>query len=302
MLVADFPRTVEEVERGPVVVVERAPDREVVVDRDRVVDAHFLRRATNVAQVVLERKLRAVDADHDQALGLVLLGPRADVWKRAQPVDARVCPDVDEDDLAVQTLRREWRRVEPGGRRPKRGQLAFTGQGTQRVCCRSHKRAVEAKSSGGQPQGSGAQQAPTFEIDRGWHDSLHRGDSTGSGESVPLHNGIGSGYSVRHRFGRSIPSCYWADSRLSGNLRLYSRRNRDEQSGRDGAKNGSRRARRRLLLGRRGHPARCRRRDRHRGWVYRWLVEEPALRRHARQPVGPRRGGPRDVRPDRAEL
>ena len=51
--------------------------------------------------------------DYHQPLIAVLGRPRTDVRKSAQPVDAGVRPEVDEDDLAAQALRRERLRVEP---------------------------------------------------------------------------------------------------------------------------------------------------------------------------------------------
>src|SRR5204863_9570161 len=79
MVVADGSFRVHEVEGRPVVVVEGAPDRVVVVDRDRGVDAPSLERAANVGEVVLEAELRRVNADDNQPLLFVLLRPRADV-------------------------------------------------------------------------------------------------------------------------------------------------------------------------------------------------------------------------------
>src|SRR4029079_4689158 len=64
---------VEKVERRPILIAERAPDRKVVVDRDRIVDLHLPRSATDVVQVVLEWEFGCVHADDDQAAVLVLL-------------------------------------------------------------------------------------------------------------------------------------------------------------------------------------------------------------------------------------
>src|SRR5487761_1706275 len=79
---ADLPLRVGEVERGPVIVVERAPYLVVAVDRDRVGDVHGVDGAADVRLVVLEPELRGVHADHDQAWVVALapavfLGPGA---------------------------------------------------------------------------------------------------------------------------------------------------------------------------------------------------------------------------------
>jgi len=67
LVVADAPLRVDEIERGPVLVVEPAPDREVAVDGDREVDLQILDRPVNVGRTLLERELRRVHADHDEA-------------------------------------------------------------------------------------------------------------------------------------------------------------------------------------------------------------------------------------------
>ena len=108
VLVADDAVRVDEVERRPVVVVERAPDRVVVVDRDRVVDLSLLDRRPDAVDLVLEGELRRVDADHDQPVVAVGLRPRADVRLLAQPVDARQRPEVHEDDVAAELGGAEW--------------------------------------------------------------------------------------------------------------------------------------------------------------------------------------------------
>jgi hypothetical protein len=69
-----------------------------------------------------------VDADHDQSSILVLLGPGADVGERAKPIDAGVRPEVDEDDLSPEVVRRERRRVEPAGRPVESGEMALSGE------------------------------------------------------------------------------------------------------------------------------------------------------------------------------
>ena len=79
LLVADDALLVDEVQRRPVVVVERAPDRVVVVDRDRVVDLSLLDRRPDAVDLVLEGELRRVDPDDDEPVVAVGLRPRADV-------------------------------------------------------------------------------------------------------------------------------------------------------------------------------------------------------------------------------
>ena len=50
----DAPVAVDEVERRPVLVGERAPDRVVVVDRNRVVDPHRFHGLADVVYIMFE--------------------------------------------------------------------------------------------------------------------------------------------------------------------------------------------------------------------------------------------------------
>jgi hypothetical protein len=79
------------------VVGERTPHRIVVIDRDWVVDPHFPHRPADIVEVVLERELGCMHADYYQSPVGVLPGPGADVGELAQPVDAGVGPEVDQD-------------------------------------------------------------------------------------------------------------------------------------------------------------------------------------------------------------
>src|SRR5438552_16796005 len=65
---------INEVECRPIVIVEGAPDRVVVIDRDGVFDVHLPHRTTDVVDVPFERELGRVYTDDDELL-LVLLRP-----------------------------------------------------------------------------------------------------------------------------------------------------------------------------------------------------------------------------------
>src|SRR3954452_1329167 len=124
-VVPDDAPGIDEVEGRPVVVGEGIPGRVVVVDRDRILDGHLPRGAADVVEVPLERELGRVHPDHHEPLIPVLPGPGADVGQGAQPVDAGVGPELDQDRLPAQALRRQRRRVEPGGGAVERRQVAF---------------------------------------------------------------------------------------------------------------------------------------------------------------------------------
>src|SRR5262245_38494397 len=99
MPIAHAPLHVDEIQSRPSVVLERAPNRVFVVDRDGILDTHRLHRATDVLGVLLELELRRVHADYDEPLVAILLCPSANIRCGAQPVDAGVGPEVDEHDL-----------------------------------------------------------------------------------------------------------------------------------------------------------------------------------------------------------
>src|SRR6266446_2975190 len=79
LMVPNAPLRIDNVKGRPILVLESAPYRKVAIDRDRIVDPHVLGGSANVVDVLLECEFGSVDADHDQALILVFLGPCADI-------------------------------------------------------------------------------------------------------------------------------------------------------------------------------------------------------------------------------
>ena len=116
LMMPDAPLRIDDVERRPIVIVERPPHRKIIVDGDGIIDFHLLRGLTDVVDVSLKHELGRVHADNDQSLVLVSLGPRAHMRKCAEPIDTGVSPEVDENDLPAQVRRRQRPRVEPPGR------------------------------------------------------------------------------------------------------------------------------------------------------------------------------------------
>src|SRR2546421_4615164 len=137
LVMPDSSLRVRDVHRGPVPVAESTPDRIVAVERDRIPDPHVLCGLAHVVDVALERELGRVDANNDQPPVAVLLGPRADVSQRAEPVDAGVRPEIDDNDLLTDVRRGERRRIEPTGRPVETGQVTLDGQ-RSRPCVPEH--------------------------------------------------------------------------------------------------------------------------------------------------------------------
>ncbi len=129
--VAHVSAPVDQVLGRPVLVPVGVPGSVVVVERYRVMDAVPLRRRPHVREIVLEREFRGVDADDDEPARAVAVVPGRHMRERAQTVDARVRPEVDQDDLPTQAGDRErtvaWR-VQPVRDMPEVGRHAVIGQ------------------------------------------------------------------------------------------------------------------------------------------------------------------------------
>jgi len=127
-MVADPPLGVDEVEGRPVPVAKGIPDHVVVVDHDRIIDPKVRDGSADVVLVAFDVELGRVDAEYHQPVALVLLSPGTHVGKLAEPVDAGVGPEVDQDDSAAQTGRCERRRVQPASGARERRQLPLERQ------------------------------------------------------------------------------------------------------------------------------------------------------------------------------
>src|SRR3974390_3805529 len=100
MGVADAPLRVDEILRRPIIVVEGAPDDVAAVNRNGIVAPQRFSLPADVINVLFKSEFRRMHADDDQSLVLVFLRPSAQVGLRAQPVDAGVRPEMDEDDFS----------------------------------------------------------------------------------------------------------------------------------------------------------------------------------------------------------
>src|SRR5829696_5515229 len=114
---------IDEIQRRPITVLESPPYDMLIVHCDRITDVHFLQGPAHVAHILFKGELRRMDADHYQPLIFVLVGPGADIRKLPQPVDAGVGPEIDQDDLPAQSLRRQGWRIQPLVRTLERSEL-----------------------------------------------------------------------------------------------------------------------------------------------------------------------------------
>ncbi len=113
MGVPDVAVAVDEVLRRPVLVAVGVPGRVIVVERDRIAHAEAGGVRADVGEHVLERELGGVDAEDDEPLRAVGAVPALQVGQRSDAVDARVRPEVDEDDLPAERGEGERTGVQP---------------------------------------------------------------------------------------------------------------------------------------------------------------------------------------------
>ncbi len=134
VVVTDPSVDVGDVDGRPEVVRERAPDRVVGVECDRKLDPEVARLAYDVVDVSLEPELRRVHPDDGEAGVAVLRRPGPDIGQRPEPVDARVCPEVDEDHPSPESFWRQRLGVEPAGRAAERCQVPLDWQPELLAC------------------------------------------------------------------------------------------------------------------------------------------------------------------------
>src|SRR5258706_14922751 len=104
---------VDEILRGPDHGTKRVPDAVIVIHDDWVFNVHFLDSLQNIYGICFERKLRCVNADRHQAFVSVTLVPFLDIRQRLQTTLARVCPEVDQQNVSAHCVQGDWFRVEP---------------------------------------------------------------------------------------------------------------------------------------------------------------------------------------------
>src|SRR5215467_99711 len=102
MMMANAALGVDEIQSGPVLVVESTPDSVLAVDCDRKGNTDVLDRLAYVDQVLFEFEFGRVNADDRQSLVLVFVRPCTHVGKGPAPVDAGISPKFDDDDFPSQ--------------------------------------------------------------------------------------------------------------------------------------------------------------------------------------------------------
>jgi hypothetical protein len=128
MVVANCPLCVDEVVARPILVVKGFPDRVVAVDRYRVCDFQVLNGLRHVRLIFFKGELGCVHANYNQAVILVFLRPRLHIGNGPEAIDARIGPEIDDNDLAFQTLTRAGHGIQPGDRAVETRQRSFVSE------------------------------------------------------------------------------------------------------------------------------------------------------------------------------
>lgn len=120
MMISDASPRIDEVVGWPIAIVEAAPDRMIVIERDRIGDAKITHGLRDVFGIPFEGELGRVNADHDKAGRPVLRFPGSDIGKvRRQLMQLYVQKST--STTLPRNASREWRGVQPSRRAGKRG-------------------------------------------------------------------------------------------------------------------------------------------------------------------------------------
>jgi hypothetical protein len=109
----DRPTSVDDILRGPILIVVRIPGRLFVVLRHGIANAVALNSGLHVFGGLFEGKLGRMDAYHNETLVLISVVKPGDVGQSVDTVVATVCPEIDQDDFAAQVRDIERAGVQP---------------------------------------------------------------------------------------------------------------------------------------------------------------------------------------------
>src|ERR1700722_8033 len=113
VVVPDSPFRVDEILGGPILVIERLPDRRLAVDGHRKSNIQIAHGILYVYRFVLERKLRRVHSDHYKARIIIFRRPASQVWQWSNGVDAGVSPEINEGNFSAKRLAAQGNGIEP---------------------------------------------------------------------------------------------------------------------------------------------------------------------------------------------
>src|SRR5271156_5673554 len=102
MVIADLAFRVDEIMRGPVLIVECFPDGIVAIDGYGISNLQIGYGLGNVGRIFLECEFRSVYADYDETIVLVFFRPGFDVWNRTQAIDTGISPEIHHDYFAFE--------------------------------------------------------------------------------------------------------------------------------------------------------------------------------------------------------
>src|SRR5271154_6688226 len=102
MVIADLALRIDEIMRGPVLVVEGFPDGVVAIDGYGISNLQIGYGLGNVGRIFLECEFRGEYANYNEAVGLVFFRPGFDVRNRTQAIDAGISPEICHDYFAFE--------------------------------------------------------------------------------------------------------------------------------------------------------------------------------------------------------
>src|SRR5690349_17205156 len=103
-MVSNVALAIDNIQGGPVMIVEGIPDFVLRVDRDGVGDGLFLHGQPDVLEFLLKTEFRCMNPDNYQPAIAVPVCPRSQIRKGASPVNAGVSPKVDDHHFSAQLI------------------------------------------------------------------------------------------------------------------------------------------------------------------------------------------------------
>lgn len=102
MIMSQIPLTIDEVFRWPVLIAKCFPGREHIIKCNWVSDACLSYCLFYIFRNLFEYKFWSMDTNDDESFFAVFFVPLDQIRKSSLTIDARVGPEVDEDNLSLE--------------------------------------------------------------------------------------------------------------------------------------------------------------------------------------------------------